>query len=180
MNAALLALLLSAVAPPPSELRVTLIRHAEVASEPADNPGLSEAGQARVACIGKLLADEKLTHVLASPWRRTQETAGALAAGHDLEVLSRDPMALTAMVEELRALPPGSSVLVVGHSNTLPALVEALGGKLEGLVEERGQPALPRDEFDRVVRLRLRTGEGDGPRLLALEDARQGCAPSPR
>jgi len=134
-----------------------------------------------VACIEKLLAGEKLTHVVASPLRRTQETAAAIATARGLVALKRDPLPAAALASELAALPPGSTALVVGHTNTLPALVEALGGKLSGLTAEGGQQSLPRDQYDHVVRVRLRAAEAGGPaRLVELEDAAQGCNPSPR
>ena len=157
------------------EVRLLLVRHAEAAGEPAADPGLADEGRARVACLLGALKDEKLTHVVTSPARRTRETAGPIAEALGLQAQARDPLDAAALAAELAALPAGSVALVVGHSNTLPALVAALGGGLDGLVDERGQPALPREQFDRLVRLRLRAGEGDAPRLIALDDGRQPC-----
>ena len=182
----MLALVLAAAiasTPAPTEasaIDLILVRHAEAAPEPAADPGLSDEGRARVACLIVALKDEKLTHVVTSPFRRSRETGGPIAAEHGLEAATRDPLDAKALAAELAALPGGSRVLVVGHSNTLPALVAALGGGLEGLVEERGQPALPRDQFDRIVRVRLRPASGDeAPRLLDVRDGRQAPCPSP-
>jgi hypothetical protein len=55
------------------------------------------------------------------------------------------------LAQRLRGLPEGSVSVVAGHSNTVPALVEALGGRIERL--EKGN--LAESEFGRLFVLTL-------------------------
>ena len=56
------------------------------------------------------------------------------------------------LARDLRALPAGSVVLVVGHSNTVPGIVAALDG--------RPERAMPETEYDRFTTVRLRAEGG--------------------
>jgi broad specificity phosphatase PhoE len=118
---------------------VLLIRHAEKATEPADDPPLSEVGQRRVIALGELLAESSITRIFASERRRTQDTVKPLAErlGLPVEVVpAKDPAALAAAIRAR----PGGTVLVAGHSNTLGAIAEALGAP--------PPPAIADDDYD--------------------------------
>lgn len=112
---------------------VVLVRHAERAAEPADDPGLTSAGEARATALRDALAATGIGAVITTQLRRTQLTAAPLAnerglapvvvrAGGGAEAHAR------AVADAVRALPAGVAVLVVGHSNTVPAIIAALGG----------------------------------------------------
>jgi broad specificity phosphatase PhoE len=159
-------------------LRILLVRHAEAQPGSAD-PSLTDEGRARAACLARVLGGEGVTHVVTSALLRTKETAAPLAAARSLEPLVRDPMDTTALATELLALPKGSVVLVVGHSNTLPLLAAAFGAKMTGLTEEQGQPALPRDEHDRLFDLRLRPGSGPPMARVSYTERELGCDVAP-
>ena len=58
----------------------------------------------------------------------------------------------TDLAADLRAMPPGSTVLVVGHSNTVPGIVEALSGQ--------AAEAMPETEYDRYTLVLLDTDGG--------------------
>lgn len=107
---------------------IFLARHAERAAisgrVPSDT-GLSTAGQDRARHLAETLKDAKITAVYTSEYKRTQETAAPLA--HSLgirpEVVSADDLrSLVAKINAARG-----NVLVVGHSNTLPQIINALG-----------------------------------------------------
>ena len=115
-----------------------------------------------------------------SPFARASETAARIAEDGGPSPLPRDPMAAQALVGELLALPAGSVAVVVGHSNTLPLIASAFGRSMSGLVEERGQLALPRDEHDRLFELRLASDASEGDRVLDLRESRVGCDPGER
>jgi broad specificity phosphatase PhoE len=143
--AALLATLLPALVPAPdagaadratrgSEPRlVILVRHAEKAAEPPDDPPLTAAGEKRARNLATVLADTGVSAIVTSEALRTRATAGPLAKDLDLTpvVVAVKGRALeehvTAVAAEVRRH-PGEVVLVVGHSNTIPAIVAALGG----------------------------------------------------
>jgi broad specificity phosphatase PhoE len=110
---------------------VWLVRHAERTDDGMEHqpdPDLSAAGHARAEALARLLADAGITAVHSTPYARTRQTAAPLAEALGLTVEEYDPadaQAMEAFVESLRS--PGHRV-VVGHSNTTPALVAALGG----------------------------------------------------
>lgn len=111
---------------------VVLVRHAEKADPAAADPPLSAAGQARAQALADSLADAKVSTILVSSFQRTQQTAAPLAAasGAPARIVSL-AKGLDAYVAEtvalVRAAPAEATVVVVGHSNTVPALAQALG-----------------------------------------------------
>jgi phosphohistidine phosphatase SixA len=115
---------------------VIVVRHAEKAAAPADDPPLSADGQARARALATALADADVGAVIVTPRRRTAETAAPLAAARGLtpEVVPFGPAGAAGVEAHARAVAdaarrhPGRVVLVVGHSNTVPAIVTALGG----------------------------------------------------
>ena len=121
-------------------LVVFLVRHGEKVDASGD-PELSPAGQERAATLATVLKDASLGQVHSSDYIRTRDTAAPSAAAHGLEVQLYDPRDLPALATRLRAA--GGRHLVVGHSNTTPALVELLGGRPGSEIDE---PA----EYDRL------------------------------
>jgi broad specificity phosphatase PhoE len=128
--------------------RILLVRHAETAGEGSD-PELSEEGSRRAERLADLLAEEGVERIFSTDLRRTRDTAAPLAGRLGLEVELYDHRALPDLAERLRA--EGGVVLVVGHSNTTPALVELLGG-------DPGEP-IAHDEHDRLYRVDLPSGQ---------------------
>jgi phosphohistidine phosphatase SixA len=127
---------------------VVLVRHAEKADDDPRDPGLTAEGRARAELLSVMLADAGLTSVWSSDYRRTRSTAGPLAARLGLEVGLYDPSegeARRMLVERLVSTP--GRHLVVGHSNTIPGLVEALGGDAQGGIGD--------DEYDRLYLLTI-------------------------
>ena len=110
---------------------IVLVRHAEKAIQPANDPPLTEAGVARAKALATALADANIQSIIATPTLRTQSTAKPLAEAHGLTV---ETVALGPKEVHVRAVAAaalahrGEGVLVVGHSNTIPAIITALGG----------------------------------------------------
>jgi len=108
---------------------VILVRHAEKAAAPANDPPLTEAGQVRAKALAVIARGAGVTAIVTTQFARTRET-GAPAA----EALHITPDVVTAggtqhVQEAARAIRShaGGVVLVVGHSNTIPAIIAALG-----------------------------------------------------
>ena len=76
-----------------------------------------------------MLADARITVIYATEYRRTQDTAKPLATKLGLPVLSSPARAGDALIAKLKKDHAGDVVLLVGHSNSLPALIKALGGQ---------------------------------------------------
>jgi broad specificity phosphatase PhoE len=111
---------------------ILLVRHAEK-SAPSGDPGLTAAGEQRARDLARTVADADLAAIITTQYRRTQLTGAPAARAASLEPLviqASGNMATDAgaVVQALDALPPGSTALVVGHSNTLGPIIAALGG----------------------------------------------------
>lgn len=134
---------------------VVIVRHAEKADASAD-PLLSEAGQARAQALAAQLTDAHPSVILTSPLQRTRLTAAPTADYHSvtLEAVPLDGSIqahLAAIVARVQALPEDATVLIVGHSNTVPLIARALG------YAEAAD--MPECEYDRMTTLHL-LGEG--------------------
>ena len=126
------ALLVSAPLAAQQKTTVILVRHAEKAVEGGSDPALSDTGRARAQALAAELADDSVDAVLVTRFVRTQQTAAPAAAARSLQAevvpIEGGVEAHAAAVREAVRAHVGHTVLVVGHSNTVPALVAALGG----------------------------------------------------
>jgi broad specificity phosphatase PhoE len=108
-------------------IMVFLVRHAEKAASEGD-PGLSEAGVKRAAALATTLGDAGITAIFSTEYNRTKDTAAPLARRLDVPVTIVPAKDMDGLVAKLRALAPGTRALVVGHSNTVPAMAQKLTG----------------------------------------------------
>ncbi len=111
---------------------VVLVRHAEKASATERDPVLSTAGTARALALAEALKDANVSAVITTQLQRTKLTGQPLAEKRGLitEVVATESSVESharAVAEAVRKH-AGSVVLVVGHSNTVPAIIAALGG----------------------------------------------------
>ncbi len=122
---ALGALLFSASAPAQT---IFLVRHAERADAggtPERDPKLSAAGEARAQSLAQTLRDARIHAIYATEFQRTQATAKPLADLLKIPVTIVPANETAALVEALKTAK--ENVLVVGHSNTLSEILQALG-----------------------------------------------------
>ena len=104
---------------------VVIVRHAEKAASDGGDPDLSPAGRARAEALARILKDSGITAIFTSEFKRTQETAGPTSASAGVAatvVPAKDPAALVAKLHQLNG-----NALVVGHGNTIPNIIKALG-----------------------------------------------------
>jgi broad specificity phosphatase PhoE len=101
-----------------------VMRHLQKAD--GADPGLSEEGARNAERLADWFKEERPTAIYVSRTRRAQETAAPLAARLGLTPAIYDPADTPALVARLRA--ETGTVLVVGHSNTVPEIIERLGG----------------------------------------------------
>jgi broad specificity phosphatase PhoE len=121
---------------------VILVRHAERAGGTDPSVGINEAGRCRARVLAGLLSDAKVRSIYTSEIARTQQTAEPLAQRLSIKpevVRAKD---IDGLVAKLRARTEEGTVLVVGHSNTIPAIVERLSGETE--------PTIGDGEYDRM------------------------------
>jgi len=121
-------------------LTVFLVRHVED-FDSGNDPKLTAAGMERAEALARNLADAGIRHIHSSDYFRTRDTAAPAAARWNLKVELYDPRDLPALAAEL--VRSGGNHLVVGHSNTTPAMVGLLGGDPGPEIEEA-------TEYDRL------------------------------
>jgi broad specificity phosphatase PhoE len=131
ISAVLLSLATAQVLAQPS--MVILVRHAERAAAPASDPVLTGAGMQRAADLAAALAGARVTAIITTHLQRTQLTARQVAqAIGQTSIVVRAGGPIQAHVDSVAAAvtrrPAGDVVLVVGHSNTIPGIIAALGG----------------------------------------------------
>lgn len=130
-----------------------VVRHAEKADDGSRDPPLSARGVARVQALVRQLAQAPLVAAYATPFRRTQQTAQAVGAAHGLAVTTYDPgQPAGVFAAVLRARHPRGTVLVVGHSNTTPAIAAALCGCTVAPMAEDDYGTIYRIHVDRTGR----------------------------
>ena len=111
---------------------VVVVRHAEKAAAPADDPPLTAAGAVRARALAATLRAAHVQAVITTQLARTRETGRptAEASGVTMETVatggtvSEHAARVAAAVRQHM----GQTVLVVGHSNTVTHIIAALGG----------------------------------------------------
>jgi phosphohistidine phosphatase SixA len=124
---------------------VFLVRHAEradagmaAAKTPGADPDLSGAGLARANSLAAMLRDARITAVLTTEFKRTQQTGDPVAKAAGIPITAIDSKDTAGLVKKIKSSP--GNVLVVGHSNTLPEIMKGLGVTEPVVIAE--------DEFD--------------------------------
>jgi phosphohistidine phosphatase SixA len=127
---------------------VFLVRHAEREDEPRQDPPLKKEGVARSQELAKLLGSAGIKTIITSQFARTKQTAEPLAAKLNLTPISislrsnpNNPRLIaeestTEVVNKILER-SGESVLLVGHSNSVPDVIKMIGGDTVPTIDER-------------------------------------------
>jgi broad specificity phosphatase PhoE len=108
-----------------------IVRHGEKeGSSMTSDPELTAEGGKQAQDIAALLKGKSVTHVYATNYKRTMNTAAPTATEYGLKIEIYDPRNLTPFVQQLKMLDKGT-VLVVSHSNVVDDVVNGLMGKKE-------------------------------------------------
>lgn len=114
-----------------------IVRHAEkLIIEGESDPDLSEAGHARAAALPDALEGLPIDAIYSSPLRRTRQTVAPYAKLRGLQYADYDPNDAAAFAAHLRSA-PGLHILIAGHSNTIPSLLEALGAPPSSIEDDQ-------------------------------------------
>lgn len=109
-----------------------LVRHAEKNNE-SDTSTLTPAGYERAERISGMLANTDIAAIYTTPFIRTILTASPTAALLNLPVTMYQPHEISE-VDLMASTHKGKTILVVGHSNTIPKIVNHYtGSTLENL-----------------------------------------------
>ncbi|WP_462252669.1 SixA phosphatase family protein [Ekhidna sp.] len=105
-----------------------LVRHAEKANDGTSNPPLSEAGFQRANNLAALLTAQDISALYSTPFTRTEATLTPIGRDKGIEVQQYDPYAKDEWLSSLIQKHRGETVVISGHSNTIPTLANALIG----------------------------------------------------
>ncbi len=104
-----------------------LIRHAEKDRTVNKNPNLTDIGEKRAASWAEIFRDIKFDAIYSTDYNRTKATAKPTAHKNNLDIVFYHPSNLD--IEKFKRATKGKKVLIVGHSNTIPGLVNQLIGQ---------------------------------------------------
>lgn len=113
----------------PQPTTVILVRHAE--RPPGADPDLLPEGVARAESLAVSLARTPVDAIIHTQFKRTGQTALPLARQKGITPMvvgatGTEQQHATAVVQAVNGL-RGKTVVYVGHSNTVPAVIQALG-----------------------------------------------------
>lgn len=127
---------------------VFLVRHAEKATTPPEDPPLTDNGNLRSQELARVLEQAAIKAIYTSQFVRTKLTAEPIAKRLSITAtpipVKMDPanprevseQYIREMTEKIYAR-PGDSALVVGHSNTVPLIIKMLGGDVVPVIDEK-------------------------------------------
>jgi len=131
MKKLILALLFLVLVQPVYAQTVTtfiLVRHAEKSAEGGSDPELKPEGTKRAESLAALLSKTNIDAVYSTNYKRTRNTVTPLATAKGLTVNTYTSMK-AADLEALLTKHAGGTVVLAGHSNTVPEIANALTGE---------------------------------------------------
>lgn len=124
---------------------IYVVRHAE--KELGSAPGLTPQGQARAEFYADFFANEKFSAIYSTPTRRTFETATPLGEAQGVPVEEyANGLEFDAFAKTLLEKHAGQTIFIVGHSNTVPLLVNGLSNTNE-------HTDIPHEEYRRLYQV---------------------------
>ncbi|MBK6684260.1 MAG: histidine phosphatase family protein [Deltaproteobacteria bacterium] len=125
-----------------ADTSVVIVRHAEkVKPFDGEDPPLTPAGEARAQALAHVLSSVPLDRIYSTTYLRNRATALPTALAQKRELVVVDAKDTAGLAKTLKAL-KDQTVLVVGHSNTVPELLGLLGIK--------DAPALEDPDYDNL------------------------------
>jgi len=133
---------------------VILVRHAEkdYADPNKSDQRLSAVGHFRADALVSAVEQFGIRRIFSTDFARTRDTVGPLSQLKGIPITIYDPRDLRGLAEKIKALRKDRRVIVSGHSNTIPPLVNLLIG--EELYRELGE-----FEYNKMFVVKLGTGK---------------------
>lgn len=107
------------------EAEIWVMRHLNTPAGERD-PDLTEEGRRNAERLAGWFGAARPDAIYITDYKRTRQTVGPLAARLGIAPTLYDPADTAGLIARVRATP--GRVLIVGHSNTVPDIVAALGG----------------------------------------------------
>lgn len=126
-----------------------IVRHAEKSDSPPANPNLSDAGRRRALALCDSMRNKNISKIFVSQYARTQQTAQPTAGLLGITTTEYNAQENVSVLADQMRASGNVNLLVVGHSNTVPALVLNLTEENVGSIPENDY-----DNFFVVKRVR--------------------------
>lgn len=108
-----------------------VVRHAEKSmTESTPDPSLSPEGEARANRLAALLKEVKVSAIYSTNYKRTKNTVAQVATANAITIQDYRAFKETD-IDEIIKKHAGGTVVIAGHSNTVPGIVNLLIGKEE-------------------------------------------------
>lgn len=142
---------------------IYVVRHAEKSAPSGDVP-LSGDGLQRAEDLKERLKDKKITAVYSTNTKRTQQTAAPAASyfGTNTVVYNNADSLMKALVASKK-----KNTLVVGHSNTVPQMLRAIG------LNPGFEGNIPDNQYDNLFEVTVKHGKKGG---VSLKPQKYGTA----
>jgi broad specificity phosphatase PhoE len=127
-----------------------LVRHAEKADSSSD-PTLSSAGIVRANALKDVLSSKNISSIYVTNYQRTQQTAAPLATASGITPTIITASSTSTLIAALRTTKGNRRVLVVGHSNTVPQVIDSLMKSPQHIL-------IADDDFDNFYIVSIRHG----------------------
>jgi broad specificity phosphatase PhoE len=141
-----------------SQTTIILLRHAEKdtavhgSTAMTANPPLSKEGKQRVVRLVSILEKYQVDEIYSTDYTRTKETIIPFANKINKPIQLYDPKTLPAFAEQLRNT--NKTIIVIGHSNTAPALVNLL-------IKENKFKSLDDNEYGTYWIVKIKDGKAE-------------------
>lgn len=133
-----------------------LIRHAEKDTNNPVEPGLTEAGIARATRLADILRGTRVDAIYSTLTMRTMLTVDSLADIKAMKILPYDNKGLRGLISAVDSSVVNNRIVIVGHSNTIPAISNSLAGR------EVFTRTFAEDEYDNfIIIVKKKSGQSD-------------------
>lgn len=127
---------------------VFVMRHLPKAEVTHKDPELNELGQQMALALADTDFMALVDVAFSTDYQRTKQTIAPSAARYDFDIHLYDPGDNQALLELINTQYCGKTIAIVGHSNTTPAIVTALGGTFEVSFSGQSLPANTHVQLD--------------------------------
>lgn len=125
---------------------IVLVRHAEKVMGTIDDPPLAAEGVRRAERLAQMFGEVKagngLEAIYVSDTKRSQQTVAPLVSRLGINPIVYAPADVDGTVRKVLRDHRGGRALIVGHSNTIPAMIQKLTGQTV--------PPIGEEEYDDV------------------------------
>jgi DNA-binding winged helix-turn-helix (wHTH) protein/broad specificity phosphatase PhoE len=139
--------------------QIFILRHTEKADD-SENPDLSAKGIERAKYWKKVLQHTEIDHVYTTDFKRNIETALLISDNNSVKPELYYPMSFD--VQKFLKLIKGETVLIIGHSNTIPDMVNRL-------INENKYPPMSHKNYNILYLITINENGDSSSSMLHIE-----------